>query len=113
MASKIENMWAASRFVLPEQRELYLQHREDAKLVKMPVLEQDELESFHYIIRDSAREDYAITITWWQSVKEELGNTCSMWGVVKWIDQNTRRVKLVNDEESQWIHMDSIINVFA
>lgn len=113
MASKIENMWAASRFVLPEQRELYLQHREDAKLVKMPVLEQDELESFHYIIRDSAREDYAVTITWWQPVKGELGKTCSMWGVVKWIDQNTRRVKLVNDEESQWIHMDSIINVFA
>jgi hypothetical protein len=62
MASKIKNMWAASRFGLPEQNELYLQHREDAKLVKMPVLEQDELESFHYIIRDSAREDYAIAL---------------------------------------------------
>lgn len=111
MASKIENMWAASRFVLPEQRELYLQHREDAKLVKMPVLEQDELESFHYIIRDSAREDYAVTITWWKPTKGELGTTCSMWGVVKWVDQNARRVKLVNDKESQWIHMDQIVDI--
>lgn len=104
-------MFAASRFVLPEQREQYLQHREEQKLEKMPVLEEDELASFQYLIRDSAREDYAITITWWQPVKDDLGKTCSMWGVIKWIDQNSRRVKLVNDEESQWIQMDAIIDV--
>ncbi|WP_342405637.1 YolD-like family protein [Brevibacillus sp. FSL K6-2834] len=111
MASKIDNMFAASRFVLPEQRELYLQHREEQKLEKMPVLEEDELASFQYLIRDSAREDYAITITWWQPVKEDLGKTYSMWGVIKWMDQNSRRVKLVNDEESRWIQMDAIIDV--
>ncbi|EJL22303.1 hypothetical protein PMI05_05087 [Brevibacillus sp. BC25] len=53
------------RFVLPEQRELYLQMKEDEKLISVPDIEQDELESFHYIIRDSAREDYAITVTGW------------------------------------------------
>ncbi|WP_400162946.1 YolD-like family protein [Brevibacillus sp. TJ4] len=111
MENKIANMWTASRFVLPEQRELYLQHREDAKLVKMPVLEQDELESFHYIIRDSAREDYAITVTWWQPVKDDLGKTCSMWGVVKWIDPQARSMKLINDAESQWISIDLIVDV--
>jgi hypothetical protein len=77
----------------------------------MPVLEQDELESLHYIIRDSAREDYAITITWWQPVRDELGKPCSMWGVVKWIDMQARRVKLVSDGDSQWIAMDKIIGV--
>lgn len=34
-----------------------------------------------------------------------------MWGVIKWMDQNSRRVKLVNDEESRWIQMDAIIDV--
>ncbi|MED1792861.1 YolD-like family protein [Brevibacillus nitrificans] len=111
MASKVDNMFAASRFVLPEQRELYLQIKEDEKLIRQPVLEQDELESFHYMIRDSAREDYAITVTWWKQVKGQLGKTCSMWGVIKWIDQNGRRIKLVNDEDSQWIMLDSIIAV--
>lgn len=111
MASKVENIFGASRWVLPEQRAAYLQLREDEKLVPMPMLEQDELESFHYLIRDSAREDYAVTITWWQPLKGELGKNCSMWGVVKWIDQNGRRIKLVNDEETQWISLDQITDV--
>lgn len=52
------------RFVLLEQRALYLQMNEDDKLVKMPIVEQDELESLNYIICDSARADYAITVTY-------------------------------------------------
>ncbi|MGE7271708.1 YolD-like family protein [Brevibacillus panacihumi] len=111
MASKIENLFGSSRWVLPEQRALYLQMKEDEKLILQPTLEQDELESFHYLIRDSAREDYAVTIAWWQPVKGELGRTCSLWGIVKWIDEHGRRIKLVNDEESIWIRMDNIISV--
>jgi len=65
--------------------------KEDDKLVAMPNIEQDELDSFYYIIRDFAREDYAITVSWWKSIKDELGSTCEMWGAVKWIDQNSRR----------------------
>lgn len=110
MASKIENPFSM-RFVLPEQRELYLQLKEDEKLVSMPVIEQDELEGFHYTIRDSAREDYAITVTWWRKMKGNLGSTCSMWGAVKWIDQQGRRIKLTNDTDVQWINMDHIVDV--
>ncbi|MGF9909423.1 YolD-like family protein [Brevibacillus porteri] len=80
------------RFVLPEQRELYLQVKEDDKLITMPIVEQDELESLNYVICDSARADYAITVTWWKQVKGNLGTICTMWGVVKWIDQNGRRI---------------------
>ena len=65
MVSKIDNPLSI-RFVLPEQRALYLQMKEDGKLVTLPTIEQDELDSFYYIIRDSAREDYAITVTWWK-----------------------------------------------
>ncbi len=31
-----------------------------------------------------------------------------MWGIVKWIDQNARRIKLLNDEDVQWIPMENI-----
>lgn len=111
MASKVENIFGASRWVLPEQRALYLQMKEDEKLIPQPVLEQDELESFHYLIRDSAREDYSVTVSWWKQVKGDLGITCTMWGVVKWIDQQGQRIKLVNDEESQWISLNKITAV--
>jgi hypothetical protein len=113
MARKIENLFGSSRFVLPEHRELYLQLKEDDTLVPQPRLEQDELESFDYLIRDSAREDYAVTVTWWIPMKGNLGSFCNMWGIVKWIDQHGRRIKLVNDEESQWIEMAKITNVRA
>lgn len=113
MAKKIDNLFGSSRFVLPEQRELYLQAKQDEKLVPMPILEQDELESFQYIIRDAAREDYAVTVSWWKQVKGKLGTICTMWRVVKWIDQNGRRIKLVTDEDSQWISMDHITAVKA
>lgn len=111
MASKIENIFAANRFVLPEQRELYLQFKEDQKLSEQPTLEEDELANFQYLIKDSAREDYAVTVTWWKPVKENLGTFCSMWGVIKWIDPNSRRIKLSNDESIQWIDLDKIISV--
>jgi YolD-like protein len=111
MASKIESVFAASRWVLPEQRALYLQMKEDEKLIEQPSLEQDELEAFQYMIRDSGREDYAVTVTWWRPVKGNLGTTCTMWGVVKWIDQQARRIKLVSDEDSKWIGMDMIVDV--
>ncbi|MED4754595.1 YolD-like family protein [Brevibacillus choshinensis] len=110
MTSRIENP-LFMRFVLPEQRALYLQMKEDEKLEAMPVIERDELESFHYLIRDSARDDYAITVYWWKPIKGELGSTCSMWGAVKWIDQSGRRIKLVRDEDSQWIDLGAITDV--
>lgn len=69
MASKIDNIFAASRFVLPEQRELYLQLKEDQKLSPQPTLEEDELASFQYLIRDTARGVYALTISWWEPKK--------------------------------------------
>ncbi len=111
MARKIDNMFAASRFVLPEQRELYLQLKEDEKLVSMPLIEQDEFESFEYILRDAQQENYAVTITWWRHKKNNLGTTCMMWGKVEWINPNNRRVKLLTDEDAQWIPMDTIIAV--
>ncbi|WP_289135630.1 hypothetical protein [uncultured Brevibacillus sp.] len=71
MTSRIENPFSI-RFVLPEQRAIYLQMNEDDKLVSTLVIEQEEFESFHSLIRDSARDDYAITVSWWNPIKEEL-----------------------------------------
>ncbi|UED70716.1 hypothetical protein [Brevibacillus sp. HD3.3A] len=39
------------------------------------------------------------------------GTMRNMWGVVKFIDQNARLIKLANEEDWQWIPMDSITAV--
>ncbi|MGD8188591.1 YolD-like family protein [Brevibacillus ginsengisoli] len=110
MASKIDDP-LISRFMLPEHVKALLELQEDKKLTLQPVLEDDELQSFQYQIMDAARNDYAITVTWWVAKKENLGLTCTFWGAVKWIDQQARRIKLVNDEDIQLISMDNIVRI--
>lgn len=62
-------------------------------------------------LRDAGRENYAVAITWWKRKKKSIGTTCRMWGKVERIDTNIRKVKLLTDEDVQWIPMDTIIDV--
>ena len=58
MASKINNLFASSRFDLPEQRQAYFQFKEDQKVIPQTMIEEDELASFQYVIRDSGRPHF-------------------------------------------------------
>ncbi|MGG4446966.1 hypothetical protein [Brevibacillus porteri] len=49
----------------------------------------------------------------WKQNKGNLGTICTMCGVVMWSDQNSRRMKLLTVEYSQWISMDHITAVKA
>ncbi|WP_419877710.1 YolD-like family protein [Brevibacillus centrosporus] len=110
MASKIENPFSI-RFVLPEQRELYLQVKEDEKLTIKPVVEEDEFGEMNFRIYDSIQYDYAITVQWFKKVKSELGIIETVWGVVKEIDAVNMRFKLINDEEVWWIRVEDVVAV--
>lgn len=61
MASKIDDLFTSSRFVLPEHRELYLEMQEEQKLAPRPEIEEDELAEMNFRIYDSVQYDYAIT----------------------------------------------------
>jgi len=108
---KIDNLFAASRFVLPEQREAYLEHREDEKLIPQPTLEEDELQEIAFQIQDSIQFDAAVAVSWWKATKGKMGTTESAWGWVKKIDVANRQLKLVNDEDFWWIPLDKITSV--
>lgn len=101
------------KFILPEHATALFELKQDEKLVSKPDLDDKELSSIEYLFRDSARNDYSVEITWWEHYKEGRGKTNSFWGVIKWIDQQARRIKLVNDEDIQWISMDKIVSVVA
>lgn len=111
MVSKIDNLFTASRFVLPEQREAILQLKEDQKLVPQPILEEDELAEINFRIIDSIQYDYAVAIKWWRSTKGALGVYDQAWGWVKTIDHVAKRIKLVSDEDYWWIPMDKIVSI--
>ncbi|USG65140.1 YolD-like family protein [Brevibacillus ruminantium] len=107
---KMDDLFAM-RWVLPEHGQALSDYYFEKTLVEKPELEEDEKAEINRILQESLQLDYAITIIWWQQFREELGNTCSMWGIVKWIDQQGRRIKLMNDEEIQWIQMDQIVDI--
>ncbi|WP_235828198.1 YolD-like family protein [Brevibacillus migulae] len=113
MTEMEDNNISANRYVLTEQQELYLQPKKAPMLVKEPIVAEYDRASFHYLIKDSARNDYAVTISWWQSVNGNLGSTYSMWGMIQWIDKDEGRLKLVNDENVQWIELKQIIDMKA
>ncbi|HZH59188.1 MAG TPA: YolD-like family protein [Metabacillus sp.] len=108
---KIDNLFAASRFVLPEHRETYLELRGDEKLIPQPILEEDELRELAFQIQESIQFDAAVTIEWWKATKGKLGICESAWGWVQKVDAANRHLKLVNDEDFWWIPLDKIASV--
>ncbi|GED32098.1 YolD-like family protein [Brevibacillus centrosporus] len=110
MARKIDNLFQSVRFVLPQQRELYLELKRDEQLIPKPVLEEDELEEIQRAINDSRQGDYAVTVSWWSSVKNHLGCIHTMWGVAR-LNPNTRKLKLMNDTSVEFIDIGNIVSV--
>lgn len=110
MARKIDNLFQSVRFVLPQQRELYLELRRDEQLIPKPVLEEDELESIQRAVNDSRQGDYAVTVSWWSSAKNHLGCVQTMRGVAR-LNPNTRKLKLSNDTSVETIDIDDVIAV--
>ncbi|MFD2086946.1 YolD-like family protein [Brevibacillus brevis] len=96
---------------MSEHKTVILELQEEKKLVPQPILEQDELEHFDYAIRDSARNDYAITVSLWKEKKNGLGSLFTFWGVVKYVD--TKKIKIVNVTEVVWIESRFITSVIA
>lgn len=111
MASKLTDLFAASRFVLPEHRAAYLEMRRDECLVPKPELAEDELTELHYRVLDAQQYDQALTVRWWHPVKNDLGEIRELWGWIKKIDTTGGRIKLGNDEEAVWLDVDMIIEV--
>lgn len=111
MTTNHAKVLAANRWGGPLPERLCLEKMENEKLVQQPIIEKTDMEAFHYMIRDAGREDYGLSVVWWKPVKGNLGMVCSMWGAVKWVDAHERSIKMVNDEESQWVPMDRIVDV--
>ncbi|WP_309241978.1 YolD-like family protein [Brevibacillus daliensis] len=86
MASKFEDQFSMN-FMLPEHVEVLIQMKEDQKHVEKPVLEDDELTEFCYLITDSRQYDYEVNVSWRKSTKGDRGVIETAWGWVDKFDQ--------------------------
>ena len=108
---KIDNLFEASRFILPEHKEGYLEWRRRENLIPQPIIEEDEYTEMCFQIQDSIQFDTAVTIHWWSATRVKMGVIESAWGWIDKIDTHSQQLKLKNDEEYWWIQLSKIISV--
>ncbi|MGG1659436.1 YolD-like family protein [Brevibacillus sp. NRS-1366] len=92
-------------------RAAILEHNSERNLHEKPDVDDDDFGEMCFRIYDSTRYDYAIEVKWFQSAKGKLGTLESSWGVVREIDVNKMKFKLVSDWESHWIKVEYLVSV--
>jgi len=109
--SKKDNLFAASRFVLPEHREMYLEMKREQALVPQPIVAEDELDRFNRILYDSLQRGEPVTVRYWVPVRRDLGEIRSVSGRVKRMDAANWQIKIASDEHVTWIAASRIVAV--
>ncbi len=109
--TKINDLFSSMRIILPEHRAAILEHNAERGLEPRPTVDEDDFGEMCFRIYDSTQYDYAITVKWFREVSRGLGVFETAWGVVKEIDANKRRFKLVNDWDSVWIRVEDVVSV--
>lgn len=111
LAKKIDNLFASMRMVLPEHREVLLEHIEERDLIKRPDVDENDFGEMCFRIYDSTQYDYTVTVKWFVPKKGELGILEEAWGVVREIDAIRKRFKLVSDWSDDWINVEDLMSV--
>jgi len=82
-----------------------------AQLLPDPVISDEQFGECNFRIYDSVQYGYAITVSYWQPVRDEWGRMEKWWGMVTAIDADHHRIKLVNDGGDRWIEVERIRRV--
>ncbi|KKX53289.1 YolD-like family protein [Brevibacillus borstelensis] len=103
----------AMRWVLPEHNQALSDYYFEKTLVEKPELEEDEKAEINRLLQESLQLDYAITVSWFKPVREDLGEILTFWGWLQRIDLANRQIKIISDEDFWWINLDQIVKIEA
>jgi predicted RNase H-like nuclease (RuvC/YqgF family) len=109
MSNKLTNngLFDSSRFMLPQHKEAILDDFKRQQRKIRPSLDRQQLDYIASAIARSALDQTLITIT----VYDELAGESSLVGVVKKMDQQLLRIKVVSGDSIEWIPFEDILNV--
>ncbi|WP_134684484.1 YolD-like family protein [Brevibacillus migulae] len=102
--SKKQNLFAASRFVLPEHRELYLQIQEEQRRYVPPELDEQQQAEISEQLWTAYQEREQLRLTYYDGTFARERR-----GIILHVDQGTRRLKLQTDEETIWIRFSAVL----
>lgn len=84
---------------------------DNGREIKRPHIDDEEFGEMCFRIYDSTQYNYAINVKWFVPLEGSLGTFEELRGIVRDIDGAGKRFKLVNDGDSQWIHVGDIVAV--
>jgi hypothetical protein len=111
MGRKIDDLFGSMRMILPEHKAEIQRMNVERDLVERPVVDEIDFDENCFRIYDSTQYDYAINVKWFREVRGGLGVYETAWGVVKEIDADKRRFRLVSDWDSVWIRVEDVVSV--
>lgn len=104
--SKKENLFAASRFVLPEHRELYLEMKREQERYLPPALDEEQRARISQFLWQAWQTEASVTIHYFAD-----GERHSLCGWVRAYDPIGQRVKIAAPQGTKWLTATSILAV--
>lgn len=101
-----ELMWN-SRIILPEHREAMIELEIEQNKKKRPILDEQKLSEFAYVLQESLMERKKIKVILFNEF-----NNIELKGIVSKIDQTARKIRLEVEGDIEWIKIDDIIDIF-
>lgn len=111
MSRKQTNLFGASRFVLPEHREAYLELLTERELIPQPQLEEDEWAQIQRSLLKSMQEQTPVAIRWWKKTKGALGVIAEAIGRVQKVDTARQQLKLIHEGQVQWLQLKTVLEI--
>ncbi|MDQ0339344.1 hypothetical protein J2S00_002131 [Caldalkalibacillus uzonensis] len=99
-------MWESSRWMLPEHKEALQKLKQEQSRQKRPVLDEQQVEEINDKLRQSLQFHLPVTVCLFGEFKNR-----EVKGVVKRINPALGQVKLVNDQEEEWLSFQDIFDV--
>ncbi len=104
--SKKENVFVASRFVLPEHREMYLRIKEEERRYVPPELDQEQLSALSELVWQAFQTESILTLTYYDGREPRR-----LSAQIIHIDQAARRLKLRAGSEIHWVPFARLLHV--
>ncbi|MDF9410797.1 YolD-like family protein [Brevibacillus halotolerans] len=102
--SKKENLFATSRFILPEHRELYLRMKAEQERYCPPDLDEEERASISATLFQGLQQKRLLTLRYY----DDTGEQC-MIGHALHVDPVSQRLKLQTKHGVSWISCQTIL----
>ncbi|KZE47303.1 hypothetical protein AV540_19570 [Brevibacillus parabrevis] len=104
--SKKENVFVASRFVLPEHRDMYLRAKEEERRYVPPELDQEQLGAMSELIWQGFQANNLLKLTYFDGREPR-----HLSAHVVHIDQAARRLKLKTGDGFHWLSFACLLQV--